>query len=60
MAREPIAPYRRHLIETGVITEGEAAALEESVTREVEEAIVFARQSPLPAPETALVDMWAE
>jgi len=60
MAREPIAPYRRHLIETGVITEGEAAALEESVTREVEEAIVFARQSPLPAPETALVGLWAE
>ena len=57
--REPIAPYRRLLVEQGVITEGDANAIEKSVVAEVDAAVEFARRSPLPQPETALQGLWA-
>ena len=59
MKREPIAPYRKLLIEQGILTEAEADKIEADVLRELEEAVEFARQSPLPAPESALEDLWA-
>jgi len=59
MRREPIAPYRRHLIEQGIISASEAEALEQRVIAQVEEAVEFARNSPFPAPESALEDLWA-
>lgn len=57
--REPLAPYRAKLIEQGVMSEGEADAIEDEVVQELDEAVEFARQSPLPEPETALEDLWA-
>lgn len=57
--REPIAPYRRLLIEQGVLTEAEADGIEAQVVKELDEAVEFARQSPLPEPETALQGLWA-
>jgi pyruvate dehydrogenase E1 component alpha subunit len=57
--REPIAPYRRTLVEQGVLSEAEAKAIEQAVLDELEEAVEFARQSPLPEPETALEGLWA-
>jgi len=57
--REPIAPYRRRLIEQGIMTESEAQAIEQAVIKELDEAVEFARQSPLPQPETALEGLWA-
>jgi pyruvate dehydrogenase E1 component alpha subunit len=57
--REPIAPYRRLLIEQGVLTEAEADEIEANVVKELDEAVEFARQSPLPEPETALQGLWA-
>jgi pyruvate dehydrogenase E1 component alpha subunit len=59
MKREPIAPYRKLLIENGTISEEEATRLEESARAEVQEAVEFARSSPLPEPESALEDVWA-
>ena len=57
--REPIAPYRRQLIKQGVVTEAEADEIEAHVLKELDEAVEFARQSPLPEPETALENLWA-
>jgi pyruvate dehydrogenase E1 component alpha subunit len=57
--REPIAPYRRLLIDQGVLTEAEADEIEANVVKELDEAVEFARQSPLPEPETALQGLWA-
>ena len=57
--REPIAPYRKSLIEQGVLTEAEAAEVEANVLEELNQAVEFARQSPLPKPESALEDLWA-
>jgi len=59
MAREPIAPYRQALIDQGLLTESEAGAIEAGVLQELDAAVEFARQSPLPEPESALQDLWA-
>jgi acetoin:2,6-dichlorophenolindophenol oxidoreductase subunit alpha len=59
LKREPIAPYRKLLVEQGVLSEAEAQAIDQDVVRELEEAIEFARTSPLPEPETALEGLWA-
>jgi len=59
LKREPIAPYRKLLIERGVVSEAEASAIEKSVIAELDDAVEFARQSPEPEPETAMADLWA-
>jgi pyruvate dehydrogenase E1 component alpha subunit len=59
MQREPIAPYRAKLIEQRVLTEAQAAQIEADVLEELDSAVEFARQSPLPEPESALEDLWA-
>jgi pyruvate dehydrogenase E1 component alpha subunit len=59
MKREPIAPYRSQLIESGVLSEAEAAEIESAVLREIDEAVEFGRSSPSPKPESALEDLWA-
>jgi pyruvate dehydrogenase E1 component alpha subunit len=57
--REPIAPYRKLLVEQGVLTEAQADEVEAGVLEELGDAVEFARQSPLPEPESALEDLWA-
>jgi pyruvate dehydrogenase E1 component alpha subunit len=59
LKREPIAPYRQSLIEQEVLTGAEAEEIEARVRKELDEAVEFARQSPLPRPESALEDLWA-
>jgi acetoin:2,6-dichlorophenolindophenol oxidoreductase subunit alpha len=59
LRREPIAPYRSTLIEIGVLNEEGAQAIERSILADLDEAVEFARSSPLPAPESALEGLWA-
>jgi TPP-dependent pyruvate/acetoin dehydrogenase alpha subunit len=59
IAREPIAPFRQLLIEGGVLGEAEANEIEADVVAELDGAVEYARQSPLPEPETAIADLWA-
>jgi pyruvate dehydrogenase E1 component alpha subunit len=59
LKREPIAPYRRRLVEQGVLTEEEADRIVAGVVKELDEAVEFARTSPLPVPESALEGLWA-
>jgi pyruvate dehydrogenase E1 component alpha subunit len=59
LKREPIAPYRKNLIEQGVLTQTQAAEIEANVLQELDGAVEFARQSPLPEPQSALEDLWA-
>jgi pyruvate dehydrogenase E1 component alpha subunit len=59
LKREPIAPFRQHLIELGILTEAEADELEQDVIKAVDAAVEFGRQSPDPALESALEDVWA-
>ena len=59
LKREPIAPYRKLLIEQGVLTDTEADEIEADVLEELSQAVEFARTSPLPQPESALEGLWA-
>jgi TPP-dependent pyruvate/acetoin dehydrogenase alpha subunit len=59
LKREPIGAYRQRLIEDGVLDEEEAARIEADVVAELDEAVEYARASPLPEPESALQDLWA-
>jgi pyruvate dehydrogenase E1 component alpha subunit len=57
--REPIASYRSLLIAQGILNEAEADEIEANVVEELDQAVDFARKSPLPEPETALENLWA-
>jgi len=57
--REPIAPYRKALIAQGAFSEEELAIIDDSIGRELDEAVEFARSSPFPEQESALSDLWA-
>jgi 2-oxoisovalerate dehydrogenase E1 component len=58
-ARDPVALFRRELLHRGALDPDTADRLEAEVTEEVEQAVVFAQTSPLPAPEDALQDVFA-
>jgi pyruvate dehydrogenase E1 component alpha subunit len=47
--RDPIARFRRYVIETQGLTEDGLRQLEESVRKEIDDAIAFAKESPLPS-----------
>jgi TPP-dependent pyruvate/acetoin dehydrogenase alpha subunit len=55
-ADEPIGRVARFLSEQAGVTE----AIQDDVDREIEEAVQFAQQSPLPAPADALEDLFVE
>lgn len=59
-ARDPIRTYPERLIGEGVLTEDEYEALRADVEAEIEDAVEFARESDLPAPETAYQNLYAE
>ncbi len=58
-ARDPISNLGNKLIEKGVLSKEKAAGIEADIKAKIEEAVTFARQSPLPAPEEALEDLFA-
>jgi TPP-dependent pyruvate/acetoin dehydrogenase alpha subunit len=58
-AMDPIPAFRAKLIERAVLTEATATALEEQVQRELAEAEEFARNSPEPALDTLMEDVYA-
>ncbi len=57
--RDPIPRFRKKLVEMGVLTEKEADKIEQEINEEIEEAAKFAEESPLPAPEETLEDVYA-
>ncbi len=58
-ARCPVARFRRHLLAEVGVEEDRLVTLEAAVAAEVAEAVTFALDSPLPAPETALLKVFA-
>jgi acetoin:2,6-dichlorophenolindophenol oxidoreductase subunit alpha len=57
--RCPIQVFGKRIREEGVIDWQGIAELEGSVKREVEEAVAFARESPVPGLDEAFEDLWA-
>ena len=59
MKKDPIPRFRKKLIEMGVLTEKEADEINQAMLKELDEAVKFAEESPLPDPEEALEDVFA-
>jgi acetoin:2,6-dichlorophenolindophenol oxidoreductase subunit alpha len=58
-SREPIAPYKSFLNEHEILSESEILEMEESISRELDQAVEFSRKSAFPNPADALEDLWA-
>ena len=57
--KDPIPRFRNKLIEMGVLTEKEAAKIDQGILEEIDKAVKFAEESPLPDPEETLADVFA-
>lgn len=56
--KDPIKIFKKYLVEEGILTEAEASKINQEVKTELEEAVKFAKESPYPAPEEALEDVY--
>jgi len=59
LQKDPIARFRKKLLENGVLTEDEAEEIRREAVAAVDEAVKFAMESPYPAPEEAFEDVYA-
>ncbi len=59
MKKDPIPRFRKRLVEMGVLTEEDAGKIGQEMKAEIEKAVKFAEESPYPAPEEALEDVYA-
>ena len=57
--RDPILAFKRRLLETGTVTEKEIDKIDHEIGEEIEGAVKFAQESPNPAPEETLEDVFA-
>jgi pyruvate dehydrogenase E1 component alpha subunit len=57
--RDPIPAFKKRLLETGIVSEKEIDKIEREIGEEIEGAVKFAQESPAPAPEEALEDVFA-
>jgi pyruvate dehydrogenase E1 component alpha subunit len=57
---DPVARFRRLLVERGALSEAEADEIRQAVLSELNEAVAFARRSPEPPPDIALRYVFAE
>ncbi len=57
--RDPLAAYQRRLIDQGVVSVSDVAAMDRAVEEEVVAAFAFAESSPFPNRETAADDVYS-
>lgn len=57
-AKDPISRFEAKLMEMGVLNEAQAREINERILAQVEEAVRFAEESPWPAPEEVLEDVY--
>jgi pyruvate dehydrogenase E1 component alpha subunit len=57
--RDPIDKFERLLIEEALLTKSSAAKLRAEIAAHIEEAVKFGLDSPLPEPEAAVQDLFA-
>jgi len=56
--KDPIERFKKKLMDQGILTETSIKEIDESIKRELDDAIQFADESPLPEPEDALKDVF--
>jgi len=59
MKKDPIPRFRKQLIEMGVFKEQDADGIDQAINEEIDKAVKFAEESPFPAPEETLEDVFA-
>lgn len=59
-AKEPLGRFRQKLLEMEICKESELDAIDKEVTEQVEAAVVFAEESPAPAVEEAVQDVYTD
>jgi pyruvate dehydrogenase E1 component alpha subunit len=57
--KDPIARFRDYLFQNSILTDNEADKIQQEMDKEMEVAVQFAIQSPLPEPEELLEDVYA-
>uniref|UniRef100_UPI00036C7FA9 thiamine pyrophosphate-dependent dehydrogenase E1 component subunit alpha n=1 Tax=Brevibacillus massiliensis TaxID=1118054 RepID=UPI00036C7FA9 len=57
--RDPIARMRQVLIDEAILTEAQADEIEQKAKKEIEDAVVFAENSPMPSLDTLEEDVYA-
>jgi len=57
--KDPIPRFRNKLIEMGILTEENANRIDQEINEEIQKAVKFAEESPLPDPEEVLADVYA-
>ena len=58
--RDPVKLFRERILQEGIISEEELAKLESEVEAEIEEAVEYAKNAPLPENESALHNVFWE
>jgi TPP-dependent pyruvate/acetoin dehydrogenase alpha subunit len=58
MKKDPIEIFKKRLIEEGILTQTDADRINQKMKTEVEEAVKFAKESPYPALEETLEDVY--
>ena len=59
LKKDPIPRYRKYLLEHKVMTAADMDKIDKEIADEIERAVKFAVDSPYPAPEEALEDVFA-
>jgi pyruvate dehydrogenase E1 component alpha subunit len=59
LARDPLKRFKGVLLQNSGFSQSEVQEIEEKVAADIEDAVKFAVQSPYPAPEEALEDVYA-
>ena len=57
-ARDPIDRFRKQVLERNLLSAQEMDAIDARVRQAIDDAIAFAEQSPMPAPEELLADVY--
>ena len=59
LKKDPIPRFRKKLVEMRVLTEKEADEIQQEMLEELDKAVKFAEESPFPAPEETLENVFA-
>lgn len=60
MAKDPIPRMVSYLLDSNILTEKEIEGIDEEISKELEEAIKFAEESPLPSLESIVEDIYTD
>ena len=60
LSQDPVSTFRKRLIKDSRFSEEDLVKIEDSINKEIDEAVEFAENSPLPPEEIALEDVYAD